>query len=69
MQQYISVGMTREPAVMGNQDAADFQRDARLELVRVPAEADAGCAGDMGVTQWKQPRGLKPNTYLLSRRG
>jgi hypothetical protein len=41
VKQHISVGMAGKPAMVWNQDAADFQRDAGLELVRVPAEADA----------------------------
>jgi hypothetical protein len=33
MQQHISVGMAGETAVMRNQNAPDFQRDARLKRV------------------------------------
>jgi hypothetical protein len=33
VEQHISVGMTGKPAIMRNQDAADFQRDAGPELV------------------------------------
>jgi hypothetical protein len=45
--------MAGEPAVVWDEDAADFQRDTGLELVRIPAEADAGSAGNVGVVQKK----------------
>jgi hypothetical protein len=45
MREHVAVGMTREPAVEVEANAAENERDAALELVRVDADPDTEAHG------------------------
>jgi hypothetical protein len=51
---------------MWNQHTTDLQRDAGLELVRIPAKANAGCASDIGVVQWKLTSGAEAPVLTIA---
>ena len=58
MQEYIAIGMSAKPLVMWQEDAANFEGDARTEFVGVEAVADTDGNFRVSSCEFQAIRGL-----------